>query len=259
MLRRGRRDRRRLLPRSFSAGLGTGESRGRTAQEFGCASTADALSREGETVPKQTTRAGRQAFCCTGGSSDPPARSTCGPSMTGRDSPAFARSCTLSERATLKVSSCRRTGQIAARGLTSPLPLPKASALSGRGPLAATQSSEGSGRIARKRTFDRLVTLGGVVVMVVLTAAASFLAWVGSYLSTRIHNQLAAQEIFSPAKGSSALAGPKIGPRLDQHAGLQLIDGSRPMPGLTTASASVGPRSTTDSPPRRRARKNELT
>jgi hypothetical protein len=79
----------------------------------------------------------------------------------------------------------------------------------------------------RRKTFDRLVTMGGLVVMVVLIAAGSLLAWGGSYLSGQVHNQLAEQKIYFPPKGSTALASPKIGPYLDPYAGQQLTNGQQ--------------------------------
>jgi len=85
----------------------------------------------------------------------------------------------------------------------------------------------GAPRSLLKSRFDRLVTLGGVVVMVAFIAAGSLLAWGGSYLSSEVHNQLAGQKIYFPSKGSAVLASPKIGPYLDLYAGQQLIVGQQ--------------------------------
>jgi len=41
-----------------------------------------------------------------------------------------------------------------------------------------------------------------------------------------VHDQLAAQKIFFPPKGSEALAPPEISRNLNQYAGQQLVNGA---------------------------------
>jgi hypothetical protein len=77
----------------------------------------------------------------------------------------------------------------------------------------------------RRRAFDTIFTAGGLVLTVVLLVAGGLLLWGAHFASSNVHDQLAEQQIFFPAKGSAALAPPQIGPYLDKYAGQQLLSG----------------------------------
>jgi hypothetical protein len=77
----------------------------------------------------------------------------------------------------------------------------------------------------KRKVFDILASAGGALVAVVLVVAGALLMWGHSYADSNVHNQLAQQQIFFPAKGSPALASPEIGPYLDRYAGQQLTTG----------------------------------
>jgi hypothetical protein len=77
----------------------------------------------------------------------------------------------------------------------------------------------------RRKTLDALLSAAGLVVAAVLIIAGSLLAWGHNFTSHEVHSQLAAQQIFFPAKGSPALTSPEIGPYLNQYAGQQLTTG----------------------------------
>ncbi len=62
----------------------------------------------------------------------------------------------------------------------------------------------------RRRTFDVLI-----------------LFWGYSFANHNVHDQLAAQKIFFPPKGSDALKPPEIGRYLNQYAGQQLTTGAQ--------------------------------
>lgn len=79
----------------------------------------------------------------------------------------------------------------------------------------------------RRQVFDLLVSIGGLAVVGILLVAGGLLMWGSSFASSNVHNQLAEQQIFFPARGSSALASPKIGPYLDRYAGQQVLTGSQ--------------------------------
>ena len=79
----------------------------------------------------------------------------------------------------------------------------------------------------RRKTFDAILTAVGAVVVVVLLVAGGLLMWGYNFASSNVHDQLAEQQIFFPAKGSSELASPKIGPYLNQYAGQQLLTGKQ--------------------------------
>ena len=78
-----------------------------------------------------------------------------------------------------------------------------------------------------RRTFDKLMSLGGVVLTVTLLVAGGLAFWGYSFANGRVHDQLAAQKIYFPPKGSEALADPQIGKYLNQYAGQQLVNGGQ--------------------------------
>jgi len=79
----------------------------------------------------------------------------------------------------------------------------------------------------RRKTFDTLLASGGVVVAVILIAAGGLLTWANHFVSDQVHDQLVAQKITFPDKGSEALASDKIGPYLNKYAGQQLSNGKQ--------------------------------
>jgi hypothetical protein len=54
----------------------------------------------------------------------------------------------------------------------------------------------------RRRTFDVVATIAGLVLAVVLAVGGGLLLWGHSVVSTDVHNQLAAQKIVFPAANS---------------------------------------------------------
>jgi hypothetical protein len=54
----------------------------------------------------------------------------------------------------------------------------------------------------RRRTFDAVATIAGLVLAVVLAIGGGLLVWGHSVVSTDVHNQLAAQKIVFPAASS---------------------------------------------------------
>jgi hypothetical protein len=79
----------------------------------------------------------------------------------------------------------------------------------------------------RRRTFDTLMSTGGIVLTVVLLVAGALLFVGGTFANSQVHDQLAAQKVFFPAKGSQALAAPEIGTYLNKYAGQQLTTGAQ--------------------------------
>ena len=79
----------------------------------------------------------------------------------------------------------------------------------------------------RRKTFDIILASGGLVVTVVLVVAGSLLMWGYHFANSNVHDQLAQQQIFFPAKGSPALASRDIGPYLNKYAGQQLLTGEQ--------------------------------
>jgi hypothetical protein len=79
----------------------------------------------------------------------------------------------------------------------------------------------------RRRTFDLLVSSTGMMLTIVLLVAGGLLYWGYSFANSNVHDQLAAQKIFFPPKGSQALAAPEVGRHLNQYAGQQLVNGAQ--------------------------------
>jgi hypothetical protein len=78
----------------------------------------------------------------------------------------------------------------------------------------------------RRKTFDALLTAGGLVLAGVLLASGCLLWWAHSFVSDQVHTQLSQQQIFFPPKGE-ATASPEIGPFINQYAGQQLLNGQQ--------------------------------
>lgn len=78
----------------------------------------------------------------------------------------------------------------------------------------------------RRRTFDTLVSVGGILVALVLVVAGGLLTWSSSFVNGQVHDQLAAQKIFFPPAGSPAIKGPEFA-AMRQYAGQQLTTGAQ--------------------------------
>lgn len=79
----------------------------------------------------------------------------------------------------------------------------------------------------RRRTFDVILSAGGFVLTAVLLLAGVLLLWGYNFANDNVHDQLAAQKIFFPPKGSEALQPPEIGKYLNKYAGQQLTTGAQ--------------------------------
>ena len=85
----------------------------------------------------------------------------------------------------------------------------------------------------RRRTFDSIFSLGGVVVTAVLVVAGALLMWGYSFANSQVHNQLAQQQITFPSAAAfaNAKAGTEITPGmlpyLQKYAGQPLTTGAQ--------------------------------
>src|SRR3984957_179762 len=85
----------------------------------------------------------------------------------------------------------------------------------------------------KRKTFDMLLSAGGLVVVVVLIVAGSLLTWGTHYINSNVRNQLAAQQIFFPPASACAHAKagteitPSMIPSVSQYAGEQLTTGAQ--------------------------------
>ena len=79
----------------------------------------------------------------------------------------------------------------------------------------------------RRRTFDALMTVAGLILATVLVVAGGLLTWAHSFIQDQVTTQLSAQQIYFPPKGDEAISDPAIKPYLTQYAGQQLTTGAQ--------------------------------
>ena len=79
----------------------------------------------------------------------------------------------------------------------------------------------------RRNSSRFFAAIAGFAIAAILLAAGGLLMWGSAYVHNTVQGQLSAQQIYFPAKGSPALASPKIGPYLNQYAGQQLLTGQQ--------------------------------
>jgi hypothetical protein len=77
-----------------------------------------------------------------------------------------------------------------------------------------------------RKTIDRVVSSAGLLIAVVLLAAGGLMVWGHVYIDHQVHNQLAAQKIFFPPKGSPATAAAPF-TAMRKYAGQQLTTGAQ--------------------------------
>jgi hypothetical protein len=77
-----------------------------------------------------------------------------------------------------------------------------------------------------RKVFDFLVSWAGLVIAVVLLAVGGLMVWGHVYIDHQVHNQLAAQKIFFPPKGSPATAAAPFA-AMRQYAGQELTTGAQ--------------------------------
>ncbi len=78
----------------------------------------------------------------------------------------------------------------------------------------------------RRKTFDALATVAGLVLAVVLLVAGGLLLWGHSVVDNQVHNQLAAQKIVFPAANSPAIKAPEYA-AMHQYAGQLMTTGAQ--------------------------------
>lgn len=78
----------------------------------------------------------------------------------------------------------------------------------------------------QRKTFDRLLSSLGITLTVLFIVAGSLLTWAHNFVQNEVHDQLAQQQIFFPAKGSQSIADPKFA-AMRQYAGQQLTTGAQ--------------------------------
>jgi hypothetical protein len=77
-----------------------------------------------------------------------------------------------------------------------------------------------------RKAVDYVVSSAGLIIAIVLLAVGGLMVWGHVFIDHQVHNQLAAQKIFFPPKGSPAIAGPKF-VAMQKYAGQQLTTGAQ--------------------------------
>ena len=84
-----------------------------------------------------------------------------------------------------------------------------------------------------RKVFDKIASVGGAVLVVVLVVAGGLLTWGHSFVQSNVHDQLAQQQIYFPpaAAFKAAKPGTEITPSMilsvSQYAGQQLLTGQQ--------------------------------
>lgn len=80
----------------------------------------------------------------------------------------------------------------------------------------------------RRKTFDALLGLGGLVVAVVLAIAGGLLLWGHNFATSNVHDQLAQQQVFFPTAAEIKQANePEITKYVMPYAGQQVLTGKQ--------------------------------
>ncbi|MDQ1748155.1 MAG: hypothetical protein QOD07_2418 [Frankiaceae bacterium] len=80
----------------------------------------------------------------------------------------------------------------------------------------------------RRKTFDALLSTGGLVVAAVLIVAGALGLWAHSFANSNVHDQLAQQKVFFPsAAGIAAQNNAEITKYVTPYAGQQVVDGQQ--------------------------------
>ena len=79
----------------------------------------------------------------------------------------------------------------------------------------------------RRKTFDALLTAGGLVLAAVLIVAGVLGLWAHNFIDNQVKSQLSQQQIVFPAAGSAAISDPLIKPYLTKYGGQQMTNGAQ--------------------------------
>ena len=79
----------------------------------------------------------------------------------------------------------------------------------------------------RRKTFDALLTAGGLVLAAVLVAVGLLGLWAHNFIDNQVKTQLSQQQIIFPAAGSAAISDPAIKPYMTKYAGQQMTTGAQ--------------------------------
>ena len=79
----------------------------------------------------------------------------------------------------------------------------------------------------RRRTFDALLTVGGLIVATVLVAAGGLLMWANNFVDDQVTTQLSAQKIYFPEAGTEGANDPAVKEYIAPYLGQQVTNGKQ--------------------------------
>jgi hypothetical protein len=82
---------------------------------------------------------------------------------------------------------------------------------------------------SKRKVIDKILSLFGVVATLVLLAVGGLAWWAYSFATNTVHDQLAAQNIYFPPKGSPAITALPAADQVEmnKYAGQQLVNGAQ--------------------------------
>lgn len=78
---------------------------------------------------------------------------------------------------------------------------------------------------SKRKQTDKFLTSLGLIITVTFLITGGLAFWAYSFATASVQNELAAQKIYFPEKGSKGLEDPQVKPYLEQYAGQQLLTG----------------------------------
>ena len=78
----------------------------------------------------------------------------------------------------------------------------------------------------KRTTIDKLASWVGFTITAILIVSGALLTWAHNFVGDQVKTQLSEQQIFFPAKGSKAIAGPDF-TAMQKYAGQQLTTGAQ--------------------------------
>jgi hypothetical protein len=79
----------------------------------------------------------------------------------------------------------------------------------------------------RRRTFDALLTVGGLIVATVLVAAGGLLMWANNFVDDQVTTQLSAKKIYFPEAGTEGANDPAVKEYIAPYLGQQVTNGKQ--------------------------------
>jgi hypothetical protein len=96
------------------------------------------------------------------------------------------------------------------------------------------------GVMGMRATLDRLISIGGLLLVVVLLVAGALLVWANVFIGNQVHDQLAAQKITMPTDKTGLATLPAADKAaLEPYAGQLMTTESRPRRTPTITSAYI--------------------